>query len=199
MQSSKRSSLTEEPPQAASLLIVAALVSGVLWLQSGTSRANPYPGPSGAADDQWSNGCWAAGGSVIPQSLFDSWWVNIPALTDITNNWNDPCINASDARFDIRQHPTFPNALGTTACVDAHANGTCDTFDVWVDPDRDAEGYCFQFNTWCHEVGHSLGLADLSGVVNGSCMGAGANACVNPPRTWRYDDHEIGHINTLVP
>jgi len=179
--------------RSAHLVLVAFVV--VAAFAHMTAYANSYPGPGGAADDATEWGCWPAGGG-IPQSLFDAWWTNVPALTDESVAWDDSCPGWVDARFAIFEDPTFPNALGVTTCVDTIV-GKCDTFDVWLDPDRDAEGYCKQFNTWCHEAGHSLGLDHYGTVVDGTCMGSGADACVGSPRTWRYDDHEIGHINTL--
>jgi hypothetical protein len=118
---------------------------GVLVIDN-DSYATPFPGAGGAPDDGVIWGCWTPGGSNIPQSLYETFWINVEALTNASVRWNNTCQGHSDARFAIQQHPSFPNALGTTQCVDVLSNGKCDTFDVWIDPDRDATGYCNQFN-----------------------------------------------------
>ena len=155
--------------------------------------ANGYPNPHGRPDNLTSAGCWVAGGNSIPQSLLDTWWVNIDSFTNVATVWQNPCDSTTDARFQIQQHPLAPNALGTTECANFHSSGDCNTYDVRMDPDREVQGYCNQYNTWCHEVGHSLGLNDNSG---STCMGPGANACTDPGAHWYDGSHEVGHINT---
>jgi hypothetical protein len=174
------------------LLVGIGVVASFLGI--GLAVATTYPSSAGRPDNLTSSGCWVAGGSTIPQSLFDTWWVNVDGFTNVTTVFHDPCVDETDARFAIETHPLFPNVLGTTECVDFQPNGDCDTHNVRLDPDRDAEGYCFQFNTWCHEVGHSLGLDENPGPL--TCMAPGQNACTDPGAHWYDGAHEVGHINS---
>lgn len=114
---------------------------------------------------------------------------NVMAVTGYDEVYDSTCEPETDVVFRI--DPRMQNWAGYTICNAGTVDGHCRSAYVYINP-YNTTGPHDLVSLGCHEVGHTLGLAD--GPVNGDdCMATGF--------TWSetLDQHHIDHANSRTP
>jgi len=155
-----------------------AAFAGLVW-------AHTYEGTSDGtgADNRDHWGCWVPNpGGAIPNHLWDhlfSYMAGIQTQINFTIWWDNPCNLATDMWLDDRLNDGVN--IGLRTCLWYNGAGECDRNGVYLNPTMVNQriaisGLTFYQQarkTWCHEVGHSLGLGHDDATTPNDCMVTG--------------------------
>jgi hypothetical protein len=125
--------------------------------------------------------------------------ISLDNQTDMYDEYASACGSQTDVRGERSNNIYMPNLRGSYQCVGFVSAGICDVGQLLVNVDLLTD-YTQRRKTFCHEVGHSVGLEHYTsagtGVVageNNDCMKSGS---VGSELWWKeYSQHHRDHIN----
>lgn len=151
------------------------------------------------ADNAGQDHCTVAPWPVEWGYPFADSMVNLDNQTDMYDQYASSCGSQTDLDAERSNSAYLLNARRDSQCVTFISSGVCDTGRLRVSVDLLTD-YTQRRKTFCHEVGHSVGLQHYTsagtGVVpgeNNDCMKSGA---VGADQWWiEYSQHHRDHID----
>ena len=127
--------------------------------------------------------------------------VNLDNQTDMFDTYMNPCGPQTDLHGVSGSNASMPGTRGSYECLTFVVNlAVCDTGRLRVNVDLLLD-YTQRRKTFCHEVGHSVGLQHYTsagtGVVPGENNDCVKNGTVSGEIWWiEYSQHHRDHINS---
>ncbi|WP_133163804.1 hypothetical protein [Cryobacterium zongtaii] len=124
---------------------------------------------------------------------------NLDNQTDMYDVYASSCGSQTDIRAERTNEYYLPDTRGSYECVTFISSGVCDVGRLLVNVER-LPDYTQRRKTFCHEVGHSVGLQHYTsigtGVVNGENNDCMKSSTVSGEQWWiEYSQHHRDHIN----
>lgn len=118
--------------------------------------------------------------------------VNLDNQTDMADAYMPTCGSQTDLLGSRTDSNYLPNMRGSYECKKKINASTCDQGELQVNVDL-LHDYTQRRKTFCHEIGHSVGLQHANYPGYSDCMVSGA---VPGDLMWiQYSPHHRDHIN----
>ena len=185
----------------AALAAVGALIA-ILSVAPAAFADNFAGGPPNAgyrADNPGHDYCTIAAWPLDWGTPFVDAMISLDNQTDMYDTYSSSCGSQTDVQGERSSNAYMPGIRGSYMCLTFVAAGVCDTARLQMNVDLLTD-YTQRRKTFCHEVGHSVGLEHYtsagSRVVAGENNDCMKNGTVSGELWWKeYSQHHRDHIN----